>query len=170
MKFYKDGNVWVLGDMVVPAGSLMRRDCVDGTVELLRYSDTDKDGLYTIAIGRYGDFCDASGVAYASMEAFKAATNDFFVKAPPKGADDFYITSTEKTQGALATGNTTLDTVKKVADKAVVSVPFKIFTKYADITPIASLTLVLVTQDETNDNYPTFYLHDGVNLNWVVTQ
>ena len=61
IRFYKDGNVWDLGDMVVPAGSLMRRDCVDGTIELLRYIDTDKDWLHTVVSGRYIDFCDVDG-------------------------------------------------------------------------------------------------------------
>lgn len=36
---------------------------------------------------------------------------------PKRGADDFYVTNAEKTQGALATGNSALDTVKKVADR-----------------------------------------------------
>lgn len=36
---------------------------------------------------------------------------------PKRGSDDFYVTNAEKNQGALATGNTALPTVKKVADK-----------------------------------------------------
>lgn len=37
---------------------------------------------------------------------------------PKRGDDDFYLTNAEKTQGALATGNSELPTVKDVADRA----------------------------------------------------
>jgi sensor histidine kinase regulating citrate/malate metabolism len=34
------------------------------------------------------------------------------------------------------------------------------------VTPI----LFIVAQDETNGNQRTFYLYDGTNINWLVTQ
>ena len=42
---------------------------------------------------------------------------DLSVLEPKRGVDDFYVTNAEKTQGALATGNNVLSTVKDVADK-----------------------------------------------------
>lgn len=81
-----------------------------------------------------------------------------------------HLNNSERFEGGLATGNTTLNTVKKVADKAETSVPFKIVTKYEDIPALTGLNLILVTQDETNDNYPTFYFYDGGKLNWIITQ
>lgn len=51
---------------------------------------------------------------------------------PKRGIDDFYITNAEKTQGALATGNATLDTVKKVADYAD-SLTYKLIASFNPI-------------------------------------
>lgn len=103
-KFYNDGNVWILGDMTVPAGTMMKRMCDDGIIEILRYYEYANGGFQVIAKGGYSDFSDINGAPYASMATFKAATDDFFVKAlSGDGAK-------------ISTGNTELKTVKDIAD------------------------------------------------------
>jgi len=88
---------------------------------------------------------------------------------PKRGMDDFYVTNAEKT-GGLATGNATLTTVNKVADKAEKSVPLVTANTFSTLPAINTTSLVLVIDDETNDNQPTYYFHDGIKLNWIITQ
>ena len=63
------------------------------------------------------DFTNEKKELLSQQSGVNTGDQDLSVLEPKKGADDFYVTNAEKTQGALATGNITLDTVKKVADR-----------------------------------------------------
>lgn len=64
------------------------------------------------------DFTNEQKELLSQQSGVNTGDQDLSGLEPKRGADDFYITNAEKTQGALATGNAALDTVKKVADKA----------------------------------------------------
>ena len=64
------------------------------------------------------DFTNEQKELLSQQSGTNTGDQDLSVLEPKKGADDFYITSAEKTQGALATGNSILPTIKDVADKA----------------------------------------------------
>jgi len=72
--FYFDGTVWVLGNTTVPAGSLVRS--VSG--DIVKLYTLERMLLHT---AEYSDFTDSQGTPYTTLEAFKTATDDFFVKA-----------------------------------------------------------------------------------------
>jgi len=82
-KFYKKGNMWVLADMVLPSGLCIKKVAASGEIKIVSISTPNPEHYNPfLAKGFFGDFCDEAGNAYASMAAFEAATNAFFVAAP----------------------------------------------------------------------------------------
>lgn len=79
IKFYKSGNVWTLGNTEgFPAGMCVRHISMeDSRISIRSVNDPGPTGKI-IEQGLYSDFCDANGDAYASLAAFKAATDGFF--------------------------------------------------------------------------------------------
>lgn len=68
-------------------------------------------------------FTDAEKQKLAQQSGTNTGDQDLSGLEPKRGADDFYVTNAEKTQGALATGNTILPTVKDVADAVANMLP-----------------------------------------------
>lgn len=82
IKFYKTGEKWVLGNYDgYPAGTCVRH--IDPTSGIIRIRPANAPGNSdkSIVKGLPTEFCNESGVAYADLAAFKAATDDFFVKS-----------------------------------------------------------------------------------------
>lgn len=57
-----------------------------------------------------------------------------------------------------------------VFDALASKVAYENATTFANISVSTTKRLILVDQDETNSNEPTMYLHDGINLQWIVSQ
>lgn len=73
ISFYLGQHGWVLGSYIgIPSGTFTRRIDGDGNI-------TIKQLLGTIQTkGIYSDFLDSAGNPYASLDAFKTATDGFF--------------------------------------------------------------------------------------------
>lgn len=79
IKFYKTGEKWVLGNYDgYPAGTCVRYIDEPSGVIYIRPANAPGNSDKAIAKGLPTEFCNASGVAYADLTAFKAATDDFF--------------------------------------------------------------------------------------------
>jgi len=76
--FYKNGNIWVIGSFdAFPAGTCKR--LIYPGSNIIHVLTTDEPERLIVR-GTYNQFCGANGVAYASLAAFKAATDGFFIK------------------------------------------------------------------------------------------
>lgn len=77
MKFYKDSvtGLWYISDFVMPKGTLMMRIMSANTVQLLYKDGAKAITQYPVNIS---SFVNASGVSYADITAFIAATKEFF--------------------------------------------------------------------------------------------
>lgn len=82
IKFYKTGEKWVLGNYDgYPAGTCVRYIDEPSGVIYIRPANAPGNSDKSIVKGLPTEFCNASGVAYADLAAFKAGTDDFFVKS-----------------------------------------------------------------------------------------
>lgn len=82
IKFYKTGEKWVLGNYDgYPAGTCVRYIDPTSGVIYIRPSNAPGNSDKAIEKGLPIQFCNEGGTAYADLAAFKAATDDFFVKA-----------------------------------------------------------------------------------------
>jgi len=74
-KFFNDGGVWYLGgkEAVQAEGWGMNAIGADGLVTI-----TDAHSI-RINAQHWSKFCNKAGVAYASLDAFRAVANDFFL-------------------------------------------------------------------------------------------
>lgn len=67
-------------------------------------------------------------------------------------------------------GSTNLIDSNAVFNGLAGKVAYENVTNFTDISVATTKRLILVDQDETNSNEPTMYLHDGTNLQWIVSQ
>ena len=63
------------------------------------------------------DFTNEQKELLSQQSGVNTGDQDLSGLESKRGTDDFYVTNAEKTQGALATGNTALPTVRDVADR-----------------------------------------------------
>ena len=132
----------------------------------MAYSSSSENGI--IGKGIYSDFCDSTGAAYASLSAFKTATDNFFVEASTiLGAQlgsDFIIHV-----DGLRTDNYTEDGTSLRPFK-------KISSAFASITDLSRRYVVFINPTDYNESditvsapaaQVTIY---GNGATWTVTQ
>lgn len=73
-------------------------------------------------------------------------------------------------QTDLTASATKYPTVDAVNTGLSGKVAYENATTFSNISVSTTKRLILVDQDETNSNEPTLYLHDGTNLQWIVSQ
>jgi hypothetical protein len=159
-KFFKSGNVWTVGGFdAVPVGLFMRRiDEVSGIIFINVWDGMEKNRA-PIAQGKFGEFCDEQGVAYATLAAFKAATDEFFIGQSVQILDN--ITEGTPVNAVAATGTLTVHTTDAPADGDTVLIGTKTYTFKTTLTPAEGEVLINTTNDAALLNLIRAINHSG---------
>lgn len=86
IKFYKKDELWVLGAFdPYPAGNCICEINPETEWIAIRATNSPQAPAAIVIQGLPTSFCGEDGIAYASLDAFKAGTRDFFVNATSGG-------------------------------------------------------------------------------------